>query len=78
MRLIKVSSRHVSKVKKKFLGYLRDIINDEHYHFVSVAMTRASYLTALFVMLIFVSFISIISFVNVSSFFKFKLITFIN
>uniref|UniRef100_A0A914C2P6 Membralin n=1 Tax=Acrobeloides nanus TaxID=290746 RepID=A0A914C2P6_9BILA len=41
-------------------GYLRDIINDEHYHFVSVAMTRASYLTALFVMLIFTFAISML------------------
>lgn len=35
-------------------GYLRDMISGEHYHFVSVGISRASYLTALLVMLIFV------------------------
>jgi hypothetical protein len=36
-------------------GYLRDIITGEHYRFVSMWMTKSTYLTAMFVMLIFVS-----------------------
>lgn len=37
-------------------GYLRDMMSGEHYHFVSMGISRASYLTALLVMLIFVNF----------------------
>lgn len=35
-------------------GYLRDMINGENYHFVSLEVSRVSYLTALVVMLLFV------------------------
>ena len=38
-------------------GYLYDLIKNEHYHFVSYAPNRFVYLTALLVMLIFVSFL---------------------
>ncbi|KAH7720853.1 membralin isoform 1 [Aphelenchoides avenae] len=41
-------------------GYLRDLMTGEHYHFVTVGVTRASYLTALLVMLIFTFAISML------------------
>lgn len=36
-------------------GYLHDMIKDEHYHFVSFTQSKFIYLTALLVMLLFVS-----------------------
>ncbi|VDK81196.1 unnamed protein product, partial [Anisakis simplex] len=34
-------------------GYLRDLISGEHYRFVTIGNAKASYITALVVMLIF-------------------------
>ncbi|VDM46809.1 unnamed protein product [Toxocara canis] len=41
-------------------GYLRDMITGEHYRFVTMGSAKASYLTALFVMLIFTFAISML------------------
>uniref|UniRef100_A0A915D3A3 Uncharacterized protein n=1 Tax=Ditylenchus dipsaci TaxID=166011 RepID=A0A915D3A3_9BILA len=41
-------------------GYLRDMISGEHYHFISMGISRVSYLTALLVMLIFTFAISML------------------
>lgn len=41
-------------------GYVRNVITGEHYRFVNVWMTRASYLAAAFIMVIFTLFISML------------------
>uniref|UniRef100_A0A1I8EMF3 Membralin n=1 Tax=Wuchereria bancrofti TaxID=6293 RepID=A0A1I8EMF3_WUCBA len=45
---------------KNFIGYLRDMITGEHYRFVTMGNPRASYFTALIVMLIFTFAISML------------------
>ena len=39
-----------------FVGYLRNVVTGDHFRFVSMWMARTSYLVALVLMFIFVSF----------------------
>lgn len=45
---------------ENFLGYLRDLITGEHYHFVTTSVSKASYFSALLIMMIFTFAISML------------------
>ena len=51
-----LSIRFNSIIHVFFAGYLRNVVTGDHFRFVSMWMARTSYLVALVLMFIFVSF----------------------